>query len=252
MVLFKKNSVNIKLLLMGIALFTITGFYPEAAHSITNPVDFFKGNIAVGKADREYDNKNYKDAFYYYKKSAEAGSGYGQFMLANMYLAGEGVRKNVSKYMYWINKSADNGYPSACYLFGVALLYKDPGEAMAYLKKAARKEHGAAMHMLGLMHAKGVGTEVNTREALKWFRLAHAQGVHVKKQWLSEKGITESFMVYEIQERLTQLGYNPGPVDGIYGKKTAAGISRFQKNTGMRPDGKASKRLLEILRKRSN
>lgn len=38
--------------------------------------------------------------------------------------------------------------------------------------------------------------------------------------------------VRELQQRLAKLGYNPGPVDGIYGAKTKAAVTAFQKAQG--------------------
>ena len=41
----------------------------------------------------------------------------------------------------------------------------------------------------------------------------------------------------EIQKRLAAQGFDPGPVDGIHGIKTAAAIRRFQKSSGLTVDG---------------
>ncbi len=46
--------------------------------------------------------------------------------------------------------------------------------------------------------------------------------------------------VANIQSRLSYLGYNPGPVDGIYGKQTARAIRAFQKDHGLTVDGQVS------------
>ena len=37
-------------------------------------------------------------------------------------------------------------------------------------------------------------------------------------------------LVYNIQSSLTQLGYNPGPIDGVYGQRTADAISAYEYN----------------------
>lgn len=39
------------------------------------------------------------------------------------------------------------------------------------------------------------------------------------------------------QEALTELGYDPGPADGVIGKKTRAAVSAFQRARGMNEDG---------------
>ena len=43
--------------------------------------------------------------------------------------------------------------------------------------------------------------------------------------------------VRNIQTRLKNWGYMDGPVDGIFGKKTEAGVIKFQKKHGLTPDG---------------
>lgn len=43
----------------------------------------------------------------------------------------------------------------------------------------------------------------------------------------------------ELQERLTALGYAPGPVDGLPGQKTTAAVKAFQRDHGLVADGDA-------------
>jgi peptidoglycan hydrolase-like protein with peptidoglycan-binding domain len=54
--------------------------------------------------------------------------------------------------------------------------------------------------------------------------------------------------VYETQELLTLLGYDPGPIDGLYGKRTGAAISAYQSANGLLVDGQPSTALLAHLR----
>jgi murein L,D-transpeptidase YcbB/YkuD len=50
-----------------------------------------------------------------------------------------------------------------------------------------------------------------------------------------------------VQARLQNLGYPPGRIDGIYGKRTAAAIRAFQSDHGMDPDGEISDALVARL-----
>lgn len=43
--------------------------------------------------------------------------------------------------------------------------------------------------------------------------------------------------VKAIQQRLKELGYSPGPIDGIFGPQTAAAVIRFQQQAGITVDG---------------
>ena len=51
-----------------------------------------------------------------------------------------------------------------------------------------------------------------------------------------------------LQRALADLGYNPGPIDGIVGAGTKSALKKWQKNTGRPADGHASAAVLEALR----
>jgi len=58
---------------------------------------------------------------------------------------------------------------------------------------------------------------------------------------------SEADMIETIQRFLQQLGYDPGPVDGIMGKKTRTAIQAFQRDHNLRVDGEASMTLVEAI-----
>jgi g-D-glutamyl-meso-diaminopimelate peptidase len=43
--------------------------------------------------------------------------------------------------------------------------------------------------------------------------------------------------VMEIQALLRKIGYNPGPIDGIFGQQTQQAVIQFQRDKGLTPDG---------------
>ena len=43
--------------------------------------------------------------------------------------------------------------------------------------------------------------------------------------------------IQKVQIRLTELGYDPGPADGIKGSKTINAIKQFQRDNGLSADG---------------
>lgn len=63
--------------------------------------------------------------------------------------------------------------------------------------------------------------------------------------------IERTAAVYEVQTLLKQLGYDPGTVDGIYGRKTRAAIEAFEKAIGRRPRGEVTDELNRLLNERS-
>jgi hypothetical protein len=57
--------------------------------------------------------------------------------------------------------------------------------------------------------------------------------------------------VREVQRRLVQLGYRPGPVDGMFGPRTRAATRWFQFKHGLPVSGRVSRFTLVVLRARS-
>ncbi|OQX62711.1 MAG: hypothetical protein B5M56_05565 [Desulfococcus sp. 4484_241] len=55
-------------------------------------------------------------------------------------------------------------------------------------------------------------------------------------------------LIREVQKLLTELGYEPGPIDGQYGRRTAAAIKAFQKYAGLTQDGLIDEDLLNSLK----
>ena len=56
--------------------------------------------------------------------------------------------------------------------------------------------------------------------------------------------------VAEAQRLLHALGYDPGPVNGVLGPQTRRAIAAFQRNNGLGPDGRMTRRLVASLRER--
>jgi hypothetical protein len=54
--------------------------------------------------------------------------------------------------------------------------------------------------------------------------------------------------IREMQGRLHALGFNAGPVDGVAGRQTTAGVKAYQQARGLTADGTPDKALLDKLR----
>jgi peptidoglycan hydrolase-like protein with peptidoglycan-binding domain len=60
-----------------------------------------------------------------------------------------------------------------------------------------------------------------------------------------------SVRVRDVQRRLRQLGYRPGPVDGLFGPQTEASLRWFQYKHGLRRTGEADRTTMTVLQARS-
>jgi len=55
--------------------------------------------------------------------------------------------------------------------------------------------------------------------------------------------------VRQMQERLLEMGYDPGRPDGLYGTQTARAVAQFQREVGLSPDGACGPQTLNALRR---
>lgn len=262
---------TLALLAAVLGLAGCAGFMDSITSGLSSTTDYFKASAAEEQGDAAYERQDYPAALAAYQKAAEAGGRYGQFMLASMYLAGQGTKRDLRMYLNWMRQSAERGYAPANYLMGMAYMASDSEAARQYFEKAASQEHGAAMHMLGLLHAGGTGVPQSDQEALRWFRRARASGYPVDPRMLTASGIqayaqevrqrqaassvrsapassSQKDLVREIQQRLVELGFDPGPVDGLLGQKTRAAITAFQRRQGLAADGRATPQVLDALK----
>jgi uncharacterized protein (TIGR02594 family) len=58
--------------------------------------------------------------------------------------------------------------------------------------------------------------------------------------------------IIEVQQALAQLGFKPGPLDGIWGRQSAAALRAFQGSEGLEPDGILGPLTLEALAPKSS
>ena len=61
--------------------------------------------------------------------------------------------------------------------------------------------------------------------------------------------LTSGNDIREVQGRLASLGFDPGPVDGAAGPKTAAAVTRYQQAHGLQTTGVADRDTLDELRR---
>jgi len=113
--------------------------------------------------------------------SAEEGDARAQLRLGMAYLKGDGVERNTSTAIKWIEKAAGQGYAEAQYALG-AMHHTGRGAlqsfpvAFRWFELAAQQNHAEAQFSLGVMYRSGQGLPVDKPKAYTWFNLASAQG----------------------------------------------------------------------------
>lgn len=123
------------------------------------------------------------------RPKAETGDAKAQFDLGFLYLYGDfysHLDADRDQGLFWIRKSASQGYAQAqdlmgCLLYRGGILPQDKAEAVKWFRKAAEQGDPYAQSNLGYCYLKGEGVSKDPIEAVRLFRLAAAKG-EVKAQ----------------------------------------------------------------------
>jgi localization factor PodJL len=254
-------------------------FFAIGLVMLSGCVDAVRKEISLSMADQSYyRNQDYAAAVARYREAANFGSAEAQYKLALMLEKGQGVPRDPAAAVHWMRQSAAlNHLPAQhrlgmWYLAGQSGLTKDPLQAAGYTRTAAEAGYGPAMFTLGLLYATGEGVPFEPATATRWFLAAKAQGELVPDEFLNpgnfktptrklSTGTIEPAragakmtpqVVREVQSGLKRLGYNPGPVDGMFGRKTAQAIREYQQDRGLTIDGNITDEFLKRFRRDLN
>lgn len=221
-----------------------------------------------------YYRGDYETAFKELKPVAEKGHPAAQVNLGLLYEEGKGVERDYAKALTWYRRAAAQGYAEAQYRLGLFHetgkgVAGDPDAAVDWYRRAALGRDTGAMEALGRLYAEGKdGLDADPLQAFMWTQLAsdylpkgtYRDDVLVKRDrraaaldpagietakrlvrhWTRlQKGAARSrAMVRDLQASLAALGYDPGPADGLMGKRTTAAIRDFEGDHGMAQSGK--------------
>jgi len=76
----------------------------------------------------------------------------------------------------------------------------------------------------------------------------HSEGLSHALPWINETyGAHFNLTTWEIEAALFELGYNTYPIDGILDGKDTQEIRRFQRESGLQPDGIAGRKTQRLL-----
>jgi uncharacterized protein len=124
-----------------------------------------------------FKHQDYANAMQLWRPIAEGGDARAQARMAEMYLSGMGVVRDLEQALFWSTKATDQGDARAEYL--LASIYrdglgvsKDPFKAIDLFRRAAVQDFGWAQYNLGLMYFEGEGISYDYREAYYWLGVA--------------------------------------------------------------------------------
>ncbi len=154
--------------------------------------------------DMYYDGYDYKQAVYWYKKSANAGNAEGQEKLGNMYDKGYGISEDYRIAAQWWEKSADQGYAPAQFDLGMLHdILREYPLAIQFYEKASKQHYGKATCRLGVLYFKGIFVERDDRKAIKYFLKSAEEGYY------ESQAIMAGYYIYGY-ENIVKIDYKKG------------------------------------------
>ena len=111
------------------------------------------------------------------------------------------------------------------------------------IQGAIRTDHGALRPGRVRQDAQGRTRRIGRRTASDVPNRQRA-----KKAVVKDRSKITKDQVREAQELLTELGYNPGPIDGLWGPSTSKAYQYFLRVSGLRVTGVLTMQTLQSLR----
>ena len=200
-----------------------------------------------------------RQAMLWYRKAAEQGNTAAQFNLGLMYANGDGVPEDDRQAVFWWRKAAEQGDAAAQLNLGAMYadgegVPKDDVQAYAWFNLAGAQgyeqaEQARTLIRQGMTSAQIAEAQKLSRQLAAWIEEDRGEpvpdlvsGDPVRSPDLSRDAVRQ------VQTYLALLGYDPGPVDGLPGRRTTAAVRRFQQDLGMTPTGRISDELLALLK----
>lgn len=203
--------------------------------------------------------ENARRAVFWYRKAAEQGDADVQFNLGLMYANGDGIPEDDRQAVFWWRKAAEQGDAAAQLNLGAMYadgegVPKDDVQAYVWFNLAAAQGIEKAEQARALIRQSM--TRIQIAEAQKLSRelaarIAENRGepapVLVSGDPVRPPDPSRD-TVRQVQAFLTLLGYDPGLVDGLPGRRTTAAVRQFQQDLDMTPTGRISDELLALLK----
>jgi len=219
-----------------------------------------------------------KKAVLWYQRAAEQGNALAMHNLAVLQTSGiVGAGPDMTAAVEWFRRAAELGVKDSQVNLGILYtrgmgVNEDLVEAHKRFALAARAGDSdaagkrdtlaTAMRPDQLTKARGLAEiwkpgeldpSVNTVETkTEWTvtaghsaALAPAVVAPARNEAVAE--ISPREMVRQAQELLARRGFDPGPADGVMGRKTRDAVMEFQRNEGMEANGEVSAELLKAL-----
>jgi len=187
-------------------------------------------------------DENIDRAVYYFNRSAARDDIYGYLNMGTLYRDGRGVPQEHEAALGWFRKAHEGGHPAAGTAIG--LMYfngngvaKNEEEATRWFRESAQRGDAWGAFNTAWMLGRQSG-EAAGRDRVRMLAMAVAVDPSSPAAEKAEDGLEQAapgLKAKVLQQALTDLGFEPGPVDGQPGRKTREALSNFFEETGRSP-----------------
>lgn len=200
----------------------------------------------------------------WYQRAAELGNRKAMHNLAVMYADGVSGEPDMTNAARWFRKAADYGLNDS--QFNLGILYarglgtpRNLAEAYKWLSiAAANGDADASQRRDAIASELDQQTLAVTRLAIQTWQpeplVVSANTVNVPEDgWgdvtssLQQIDLPGREIILNTQKILTQLGFTPGPADGVWGPKTQTAISQFQSRQNLPQTGQLTPQIYRTL-----
>jgi len=184
--------------------------------------------------------ENINRAVYYYNRSAARQDIYGYLNMGTLFREGKGVPQDFEAARGWFVKAHEGGHPAAGTALG--LLYfngqgveKSEAEATRWFRESALRGDawGAYNTAWMLGRQQGAGAERDRVRMLAMAVAVDPTSPAAEKARADLGKTSASSKARVLQQTLTDLGFEPGPVDGQPGRRTRQALSEFFSASGL-------------------
>ncbi len=195
-------------------------------------LDHFPGHprLASFLGDALFTQKKYDEGIRYFRLAAEAGDPTGQTSLGIAHYYGWGVSRDIAEARRWLTKATDQDYAGG--FVGLGLIFEEGRAGPADYSKAAEQfRKGAdlgdpvAASLLARSYEHGRGVPTDPQRAGDLYVTALQGGI----EWMYQtKRVWTGPTARAVQQRLSQLGYYDGAIDGAIGPGTKAAMKALR------------------------
>lgn len=185
----------------------------------------------VSEGQRALERGNFQDAKRILEPYAEAGHRDAQYSFGEMYADGSGVLQDYVSAHKWLNLAAASGHSDA------RSRRNQISQRMTPAQLAEAQASARAFQPVPIAAAPAPRPTPQASAPIPQPRVTTAR---------SSAPSTRATL-RDIQTYLAELGYDPGPADGVTGRRTRSAIRNYQTHSDLRADGQPSTELRNAL-----